>query len=98
MPYITQEAKDALAQEGVVPSNAGELNFMLTMLCLEYVKKNGEMYSVYNDILGALTGCQFEFYRRQVTPYESIKSQVNGDVYYVKEKNDEKADLSGNPV
>lgn len=97
MPYITQEAKDALAQEGVVPSNAGELNFMLTMLVLEYVKANGEMYSVYNDILGALEGCKLEFYRRIVSPYESMKADVNGDVY-TKEKNNEEISLSGNTL
>jgi hypothetical protein len=33
-----------------------------------------------NDVMGAFTGAQAEFYRRDVAPYEDAKIQQNGDV------------------
>lgn len=60
---------------------AGELNYELTMLCLEYLAQNGKCYATMNDIVGALDSCKMEFYRRVVEPYEDVKIKENGDVY-----------------
>lgn len=79
MPYITQEDRDFL----YFPKNAGELNFLLTTICDEYIQTNGARYQSMNDVIGALEGCKLEFYRRIVSPYEDIKLSENGDVYNV---------------
>ena len=84
MPYITkQRRKQLLKQNGFweVPKNAGELNYLLTMVCQEYLNHHGERYATYNDIIGALEGCKLEIYRRKIAPYENKKIKENGDVY-----------------
>lgn len=84
MPYITKEKKhEFLVNEDSRPTNAGELNYFLTMICMEYIQNNGMNYQKLNDVIGALEGCKLEFYRRTVTPYENSKISINGDVYDV---------------
>lgn len=79
MPYINQDDREELLQrEAETP---GELNYELTMLCLDYVRNKGKTYPTYNDILGALEGCKLEFYRRAVSDLEDDKIEENGDVY-----------------
>jgi hypothetical protein len=39
-------------------------------------------YQTCNDVMGALTGANMEFYRRFVADYEDTKIRDNGDVYY----------------
>lgn len=60
--------------------NPGELNYLVTLLCLKYLNERGEKYQTYNDILGALEGCKLEMYRRRIAPYEDKKIEENGDV------------------
>ena len=82
MPYIKPGRRERLDQShpyGAV--NTGELNYMLTDLCREYLAAHGLTYRVLNDILGALEGAKLEFYRRVVVPYEDSKIKENGDVY-----------------
>ena len=79
MPYITQERRDALVT--TPPECAGELNYCITRLIVDYVRARGESYHVFNDVLGALSGAQAEFYRRVAAPYEDEKCKLNGDVY-----------------
>ena len=82
MPYISQQARKELKeQENRVPNTAGELNYVLTIICHEYFFSHGKKYQQINDILGALEGCKLEFYRRLVRPYEDKKIQENGDIY-----------------
>jgi hypothetical protein len=78
MPYIEQHRRDQLLYED--PVTAGELNYELTMTCLEYL---GEIptYQGYNDVIGALECAKLEFYRRRVSAYEDWKMAENGDVY-----------------
>ena len=79
MPYIPKEDREYLAGSGV-PTNAGHLNYRITLLIKEYVEHHGLNYQTCNDIMGALTGAQQEFYRRTVAPYEDEKIKSNGDV------------------
>jgi hypothetical protein len=79
MPYITQDARDAI-DSGEIPLTAGELNYLLTVTVLEYLEFNGRSYSSMNDVIGALEACKLEFYRRHVAPYEDEKIAENGDV------------------
>jgi len=79
MPYVKAEDRQALLAR--YPSSPGELNFMLTTVIDEYVTTKGLNYQTINDILGALTGAQLEFYARVARPYEDTKIAANGDVY-----------------
>ena len=87
MPYIKKEDKDKYNKiideliEIVTIKNAGELNFLLTCICLSYLAGKEEKYQLYNDILGALEGCKQELYRRKISSYENKKIEENGDVY-----------------
>lgn len=79
MPYITKEQRYQL--DDYSPSNAGELNYVITQICREFFERNGGRYQQINDIMGALEGAKLEFYRRLVAPYEDRKAKENGDVY-----------------
>lgn len=81
MPYIKQEQRLQLATQRIRPTDPGQLNYMITMLCVEYCENIGFKYQTANDVLGALEGAKLEFYRRIVSPYEDKKIKENGDVY-----------------
>jgi hypothetical protein len=83
MPYIKQSDRETL--QAIKPTTAGELNYMITCLCLGFLEVNGNEpgYSGYNEVIGALECCKLEFYRRAVVPYEKKKIKENGDVYNV---------------
>ena len=80
MPYITKAAQLALLSDGVA-KNPGDLNFVLTAICDEYLVHHGLKYQHLNDVVGALECCKLELYRRIAAPYEDIKLKENGDVY-----------------
>ena len=86
MPYIKLEARerllDLLDHYNHLPgaANAGELNFVITVLLNKYFREHGGNYQVANDIVGALEGAKLEFYRRTMAPYEDKKILENGDV------------------
>lgn len=80
MPYLAAAQKAAL-DAGVPPIASGELNYLLTLECLRYLKRNGLSYGSINDVIGALEGAKLEFYRRVAVPYESAKHMTNGDVF-----------------
>lgn len=80
MPYIKEEDRYRLDVEPH-PTNGGELNYLFTMLALNYFEENGGRYQQINDIVGALEGAKLEFYRRVAAPYEDKKIEENGDVY-----------------
>lgn len=82
MPYIKlkdRESLHTLRPKGI--KTPGELNYLITMLCKEYLESSEKNYQAMNDIIGALEGAKLEFYRRVVGPYEDKKKEENGDVY-----------------
>lgn len=86
MPYIKQENRvifSSLENEinKIDISSPGELNYLVTLLIKRYCSFNGNNYRTYNDIMGALTGANLEFYRRIAVDYENLKIKENGDVY-----------------
>jgi hypothetical protein len=83
MPYIKQDAREKFEDYGSInmPKNAGELNYMITQLLIEYMKNKPLNYQTINDIIGAIEGAKQEFYRRVAVPYEDDKIRENGDVY-----------------
>jgi hypothetical protein len=84
MPYIDKKDRKKF-QEGLnaLPPalTAGELNYLLTCVCQQYLDSGKFCYQALNDVIGALEGCKIEFYRRIVAPYEGVKIAENGDAY-----------------
>lgn len=89
MPYISQTSRSGFEVgpeghgEGIYlgAQNPGELNYLFTLLAIDYVYRNGKNYQHINDVLGAFEGAKMEFYRRMAAPYEDTKIEQNGDVY-----------------
>ena len=80
MPYIKYNRREDLAN-GSAMTSAGELNYKITLLLIDYVHAKGLSYQTINDIVGALDCAKAEFYRRKALPYENKKIVENGDVY-----------------
>lgn len=57
------------------------MNYLLTRVILNYQDLKGLSYQTINDIMGALTACREEYYRRVAAPYEDSAITRNGDVY-----------------
>jgi hypothetical protein len=79
MPYIELKDREELLKRK--PNTVGELNYIITMFCKEYLEHCGESYTVYNNLVGVLESCKLELYRRKVALYEDKKIMENGDVY-----------------
>lgn len=80
MPYIKQEERNML-DSGHMGNTPGQLNYLITNICLDYLAVVGEDYASLNDVVGALECAKLEFYRRMVVPYEDRKCEENGDIY-----------------
>lgn len=86
MPYIRGGVRPIIANEDKQEiycdkiENAGELQYAIAILLKSFMERKGLNYQNCNDIMGALTGAQLEFYRRTVAPYEDLKIKENGDV------------------
>lgn len=79
MPYIHAERREFLETEP--PSDAGELNYVISMICRNYYMAKGHSYQTHNTIIGVLECTKQEWYRRCTAPYEDYKINENGDVY-----------------
>jgi hypothetical protein len=89
MPYIKPERRLEIVKQWKTGLDieieeiefVGELNFAITVLCREFMKKNGKSYKTINDIVGVLECVKQEFYRKIAAPYEEDKEMENGSVY-----------------
>lgn len=84
MPYIDKNKRHNIELLFGIDSlifDPGELNYLITRFVDEFVKRKGEKYSVFNEVVGVLECCKLEYYRRMVAPYEEKKKKQNGDVY-----------------
>lgn len=81
MPYITKEARFNIEENQERPQTAGELNYVITKLCLAFLAKHKESYNTYNTLIGVLECAKMEIYRRKIAIYENEKCATNGDVY-----------------
>lgn len=84
MPYIKQHHRtlfNPIQRVGHYLETPGDLNYAITLLALEYVKKHGMSYSSFNAVEGALQCASKEFYRRMTVPYETKKIVEHGDVF-----------------
>ena len=82
MPYLDKEIRASL-DEGRVPQEAGELNYLVTRLCDAFLMRTGLSYKNINQAIGALECAKLELYRRIAAPYEDQKARDNGEVYVV---------------
>ena len=80
MPYINEESRNKI-DDGVFPSNEGELNYMISSLLDEYLAEYGCNYTNLNQVVGVLECAKLEIYRRMAAPYEDAKMEENGDVF-----------------
>jgi hypothetical protein len=78
MPYISQTKRE---RAKYAPADAGELNFALSCVLIDYAARKGPSYQTYNDILGAVDGCLTEFKTRVLGPFEKQAIERNGDIY-----------------
>ena len=84
MPYITQEERYNMSStiKAITenpPQNAGQLQYLIACTIKAMDPKR---YQDMNDIMGALTGANSEFYSMVVAPYEDNKMMENGPVYF----------------
>lgn len=59
----------------------GDLNYIITRICGEYISHQGLSYSSINDLIGVLECAKQELYRRVASKYEDEKIGQNGDAY-----------------
>lgn len=85
MPYIDRKHRDTLDPHINDLSddvrNMGDLNYIITRLCDNYLDEHGTRYLHINDLIGVLECAKLELYRRVAAPYEDTKIVSNGDVY-----------------
>jgi len=81
VPYIRRELRNAIKDYEIKPSNAGELNFLVSTIVIEYLGSQPD-YQKFNDAVGVLELAKAELVRRSVGPYEDMKIESNGDLNY----------------
>lgn len=83
MPYIDKAERRALQLDSIAEeiTSPGMLNYAITRLADQYLRRDPLSYTRINEIMGVLACAQQEFYRRVATPYEEGKLKANGDVY-----------------
>jgi hypothetical protein len=79
MPYIKDDQRVTLDITEI--KNSGELTYLLTKVCMTYLKDKDKSFYTLNQVIGALENSKMEFYRRVLVPYENGKLSENGDVY-----------------
>tara|TARA_R110002020_G_scaffold81627_2_gene202590 strand:- start:292 stop:540 length:249 start_codon:yes stop_codon:yes gene_type:complete len=82
MPYIKQERRKEIDPTilNFCPKDAGDLNYVVTVMIDNFINWRGENYKSFNEMIGALECCKQEYYRRIIAPYEDEKIKENGDV------------------
>ena len=80
IPYIKEEDRKRIRDDALCPQNAGELNYLITGICHEYIKEKGLCYATLNEVVGVLSCAQAELYRVVAAKYEDKKRLANGSV------------------
>lgn len=81
MPYLEKTRREALDSLMICMDKGGDINYLVTQLCQEFLEVKGESYATYNEIIGALECCKLEIYRRKIAGYEDKAIERNGDVW-----------------
>lgn len=84
MPYIKNDRrerfKDGLKNLNGRVLNCGELNYVLSRICLDYLANFEPSYQRFCEVEGVLSHVSKELYRREVSTYEDKKRVENGDI------------------
>ena len=84
MPYINQNRRpnfDAEIQDLITHiQDGGDMNFIFTRICHEFIKKFGESYANYSICVSSLENAKLELYRTKIASYEDKKMYENGDL------------------
>lgn len=92
MPYIKQERRqpfDEIVKEfdkrlnngSIKDITVGDLNYLISQICMSYMYIKGKSYDTLNGIHGVLN-CSSEEIRRRITnKYEDSKISENGDCF-----------------
>jgi|HubBroStandDraft_1064217.scaffolds.fasta_scaffold724407_1 hypothetical protein len=84
MPYVSQTAREHIDPH-VTPLSenihtAGDLNYAITRLALQFLQSRGLNYSDIAETIGTLHLAASEMERRLVSEYEDSKIEQHGDV------------------
>lgn len=94
IPYIVEERRRVLEtglnhlkksmvkleEDFDTPIVAGDLNYLVYSLALQYIKIRGKGYNNISDAIKALTGAAHEVERRILDSYENEMIIKNGDI------------------
>lgn len=85
MPYIKKEKRkkfDKIIEEieKVNISDPGELNFLISNVCVYYLIQNEIKFKNLNDVRGVLGTVWSEIENRILKEYEHFKKSKNGDL------------------
>ena len=80
MPYLEKGVRSSL-DAGRVPSEAGELNYLVSRLCDAFLMKTGLSYKNINQAIGALECAKLELYRCIAAPYEEHKKLQKSSLF-----------------
>ena len=94
MPYIKQEQRGGFVEVKRLPKDAGELNYLITSLCIATMRDWGHeacaeggvapmdliSYASINAVIGALECAKLELYRRLGSELEDNAIARNGDL------------------
>jgi hypothetical protein len=87
MPYIRKIEREQLDKNidelSKIIDHDGQLNYVITRLCHNWIIKVGKKYTRINQIMGVLQCATLEFYRMIAVPYENIKKRENGRITYI---------------
>ena len=84
MPYIKQVEREELDQSINFimdhVGHVGQLNYIITRLCHNWIIKFGKRYVNINAVVGVLGCVTQELYRVVAAPYEDEKIAENGGI------------------
>ena len=82
MPYIKcrKALTKSIEHDNFSYLSEGELNFVITKLCHNWIKDYGLGYSTLSKVIGVLECAKLELYRQIAAPYENKKKMENGSI------------------
>lgn len=88
MPYIDPKIRERFdgairwIADSISEGDAakGELNYVVSSILHRVLKRRGLRYHNLNDLVGVLTCCQLELYRKVAAPYEDEAERKNGPI------------------
>jgi len=90
MPYIRPENRKEINEFVdkllVFTGTPGKMNYAITRLLHQFIRRNGVTYNLLNSAVGVLECVKQELYRQIVAVYEDDKKLDNGPVSMLDEE------------